>query len=65
MNGFGYRIGKALQDVTPGDIGVVVADMREQYVKITQVVPAFWKKTDRQTVQVGTCCNMLHSSLQC
>ena len=65
VNGFGCRKGKALKDVAPCDIGVVVADMREHYVYITKVVPAFWKKTQRQTVQVGTCCNMLHSSLQC
>ena len=65
VNGLGCRSEKALKDVAPGDISVVVADMREHYVYITKVVPAFWKKTQRQTVQVGTCCNMLHSSLQC
>ena len=54
VNGLGCRTGNALKDVAPGDIGVVVADMHEQYVKITQVVPAFWKKTERQTVEVGT-----------
>jgi choline kinase len=64
-NGFGCKIGKALQDVDAGDIGVVVADQSEHYVYITKKLPAYWKKTNRIALEVGTCCSMRNSSLQC
>ena len=64
-NGFGCKIGKALQDVDAGDIGVVVADQSEHYIYITKALPAFWKKTLRPALEVGTCCSMRNSSLQC
>ena len=57
-NGFGGRMGKPLQDVVTGDIGVVVAEDREHYVYITKALPACWKKTDRRALQVSTCSSM-------
>ena len=63
-NGFGCKIGKALQDVDAGDIGVVVADQSEHYVYITKKLPVFWKKTNRIALEVGTCCSMRNISLQ-
>jgi hypothetical protein len=65
VNGFGCKKGKALQDVDPGDIGVVVADQSEHYVYITKILPVNWKKTNRIALEVSTCCSMLNSSLQC
>ena len=41
VNGYGCRMGKPLQDVVAGDIGVVVAEDREHYVYITKALPAF------------------------
>ena len=58
VNGYGCRMGKPLQDVVTGDIGVVVAEDREHYVYITKALPAFWKKTHRPALQVSTCCSM-------
>ena len=58
VNGFGGRMGKPLQDVVTGDIGVVVAENREHYIYITEVLPANWKKTERRSLQVSTCCSM-------
>ena len=58
VNGFGGRMGKPLQDVVTGDIGVVVAENREHYIYITEVLPAIWKKTGRRSLQVSTCCSM-------
>ena len=58
VNDFGCRMGKPLQDVVTGDIGVVVAEDREHYVYITKVLPACWKKTGRQALQVSTCSSM-------
>ena len=58
VNGFGCRMGKPLQDVVTGDIGVVVAENREHYIYITEVLPANWEKTGRRSLQVGTCCSM-------
>ena len=58
VNGFGCRMGKPLQDVVTGDIGVVVAEDREHYVYITKALPAFWKNTHRPALQVSTCSSM-------
>ena len=58
VNGYGCRMGKPLQDVVTGDIGVVVAEDREHYVYITKALPAFWKKTHRPALQVSTCSSM-------
>ena len=55
-NGFGGRMGKPLQDVVTGDIGVVVAENREHYVYITKVLPVNYKKTGRHALKVSTCC---------
>ena len=58
VSGYGCRMGKSLQDVVAGDIGVVVAEDREHYVYITKVLPACWKKTHRRALQVSTCSSM-------
>ena len=36
VNGFGGRMGKPLQNVGTGDIGVVVAENTEHYIYITE-----------------------------